>query len=253
MDLEKLRETCPDLQGPYSRNAALLALARSALKSGVYVIMPQDLVWVYIGSSSSISRRLAEHFYLLRHQKHDKHEMQVDFTDDVKFVYLYQLCEDRDQAYALEQTIIELFANHPGLLNVATDAKSPWIRGEEYVHPLKGLNRPNDVKRKISLVVKSQYENGRVSPMSGRKHTEETKRTMAEKAIGRVVSEETKQKLSSQRQLGKHSRAKAVVVNGVEYDCVKSAAIALNIPYPTVYYRVSSDSPEFNCWFFKTS
>ena len=252
MDLEKLREACPDLQGPYSRNAVLEALANSACKSGVYVIMPPDLVWVYIGSSSSIPRRVAQHLYLLRHQKHDKYEMQEDFTNSVDFVYYYQSCDDREKAYALEQQLLDLFADHPGLLNVATDAKFPWIRGEEYVHPLTGLQRPEAFKKKLSETVKTQFANGRIAPMKGRQHTPEFKRLISERMTGKVASEETKQKLSSQRQLGKHARAKAVIINGVEYDCVKSASLALGILYSTVYYRVSSDSPEFVCWYFKS-
>lgn len=253
MDLEKLREVCQELQGPLSRNAVLEALANSALRSGVYVIMPHDWAWVYIGSTSSIPRRLAEHLYLLRHQKHDKYEMQTDFTDEVKLMYCYQLCDTRESAYALEQSIIDLFANHPGLLNVATDAKSPWIRGEEYVHPLAGRSRSDEFKRKVSDTVKMQFANGRMAPMAGRKLSPETKRLISERSTGRVASEETKQKLSSQRQLGKHSRAKPVVIDGAEYDCVKSAALALNIPYPTVYHRVCSANPEFSRWFFKSS
>ena len=252
MDLDRLRDVCQSLQGPYSRNAVLEALANSACKSGVYVIMPLDSIWIYIGSTSSIPRRLAEHCSLLRHQKHDKYEMQEDFTTGVDFVYHYQICADREEAYALEQKAIDLFANHSGLLNVATDAKSPWIRGEEYVHPLIGRTRSDEVKRKLSETVKAQFANGRIAHMAGRQHTPEFKRLLSERMTGKVASEETRQKLSAQRQLGKHARAKAVVINGVEYDCVKSASIALGINYSTVYHRVSSDSPEFVCWSFKT-
>lgn len=251
MDLEKLREVCPDLQGPYSRNAVIGALVNSACKGGVYVIMPPDSVWIYIGSSSSIIRRLHEHAYLLRHQKHDKYEMQEDFTAGVDFVYYYQSCNDRDAVYALEQKLLDLLVDHSGLLNVATDAKSPWIRGEEYVHLLTGTHRSDAVKKKQSETVKAQFANGRIAYMAGRQHTLEFKRLISERMTGKVASEETKQKLSSQRQLGNHARAKAAVINGVEYDCVKSASIALGINYSTVYHRVSSDSPEFVCWYFK--
>lgn len=251
MDLEKLREACPDLQGPYSRNAVSKALAGSAIKSGVYVIVPHDWIWIYIGSSSSITRRFSQHLYLLNNQKHDKFEMQRDHMDEVEFLYFYQVCDDREKAYALEQKIIELFANHPGLLNVSTDAKLPWVRSKDYVHPLIGTRRDECVKQKLSESTKKQFSEGRPPPFLGRKHTPESCQKLSDVAKGRVVSDGTRIKLSEKRQLGKHPRAKGVIIDGVEYDCVKSASITLKIPYGTVYFRVSSDSALYRGWSFK--
>lgn len=216
------------------------------------MLVAMDCSWIYVGSSSALNVRLAGHHYDLKVRRHPKKRMQDDFDEGKEFMCFFRRCQTRDEAFEVEQHVLGILKDHPGLLNIAIDSRSPWIRGENYVHPLSGTVRSDETKRKMSNAVKKQFDNGRVTFMKGRKHSENTRRMLAEKAKRRVASEETRAKLSEQRKLGKHPRARPVMIENKEYDCVSSAALALNLPYGTVHWRVTTDRPEFKDWTFKS-
>ncbi len=94
---------------------------------------------------------------------------------------------------------------------------------------------------------------GELNPFYGKKHTEETKKIISEKAkerlknidgywLNKQLPDETKQKISEARkkskcaEFGKNPKAKLVldIEMGVFYDCLSEACIALNLKYGTV-------------------
>ena len=60
----------------------------------------------------------------------------------------------------------------------------------------EGFTLSENARRRLSEAAKgNHYSKGRPSPMKGKKHTEEARKKMSDKNIGKVVSEETKEKM----------------------------------------------------------
>jgi hypothetical protein len=59
-----------------------------------------------------------------------------------------------------------------------------------------GKKHSNETKEKLSNIHKKLYENGFVHPMLGKHHSEESNQRNREKHIGKILSEEQKQKIS---------------------------------------------------------
>lgn len=73
--------------------------------------------------------------------------------------------------------------------------KNPMKGKTGSLHPLYGVGHSEESKAKMSKSQK-EYFSKNSSPFKGKKHTEESKRLLSEKAKGRKASEETKKKLS---------------------------------------------------------
>ena len=81
-----------------------------------------------------------------------------------------------------------------------------------------GLKRSNETRKRMSEAHKGrQY-----GP-----HSDETRRKMSLARAGKPVPS---------RQRGKHPMAKQVIVNGVEYACIRDAAESLDVPYSTLWH-----------------
>lgn len=61
---------------------------------------------------------------------------------------------------------------------------------------MKTLSEHPEIKEKLSEIAKDRFKNKEDHPMYGKRHSEEAKQKMREKAIGRKASEETKRKMS---------------------------------------------------------
>jgi hypothetical protein len=73
-----------------------------------------------------------------------------------------------------------------------------YMQTEEYKNKiskaLTGIKRSKETRKKISEVAKKRI--GNKNSMYGKKHSEEAKQKMREKALGRKISEDTKRKIS---------------------------------------------------------
>lgn len=76
--------------------------------------------------------------------------------------------------------------------------ESPWN---------KGKNFNEEAKLNMSMAQKKRYENGAISPMKGKKHTEEAKKKMSEKRIGVKPSENTRIKMKEN-----NANAKKIII-----------------------------------------
>ena len=166
-------------QGPYTYKAARKAIIDGETRGGVYMLVALDCSWIYVGSAGDVGRRLGEHKYLLKKGRHPKQKMQDDFNSGNELMRFFRRCPNRDTAYELEQHVLKVLSNHPGLLNVAVDARHAWNRGDDYVHPLKGRPRDVETRRKLSIAARRP---GRTQPMLGRKHSAESIKLMSDKA-----------------------------------------------------------------------
>lgn len=238
--------------GPYTRSAVGRVLKQMSSRSGVYLMVSKDCTsWIYVGSTVNLAHRLSEHHHLLKKNKHPRQVIQDYYNSGHEAMYFIMPCEDREHAYVEEQRCLDILRNHSGLVNVAVDAKAAWIRGDNYVNPLTGRARSQETIKKISLHAAKRAAEGHNS-MRGKTHSDETKKKIAEKARNRIVTDETREKLRHRWSRTTHPRSRPVVIEGVEYDSVISAAAALNMSYGMVHWRVNNDSPEFNSWAYKT-
>ncbi len=98
------------------------------------------------------------------------------------------------------------------------------VRAEGYVSPLKGLSKP------------TPWMVGRIPKNKGVPASAETRAKLSQIAKGRVHSPEHVDKRMASRRATRLAKGqiKSVVVNGVIYECINTASLALNIPIATL-------------------
>ena len=124
----------------------------------------------------------------------------------------------------------------PGELNPMFGRRGP-------LNPKFGTKASDETRKKLSQVVKEQYENGRVPPMLGKHWSDEVKKKISESHRGKWTgkdnpnyenhwSQEQRDKMSKYRKEngtcagGKNGRAKAVecIETGIVYECATYAS-----------------------------
>lgn len=233
------------LDGPFRYEEALSRLRGKDNDNIVYLITSADGVWSYAGSTSLSSSRFVQHMYELNHGVHTKPELQQAYNNDGYVLFYFSVCATPQVAIDNENAMLKEIHGSPGCLNAAIDAERPWLRGENYVHPLIGKAKSEETKQRISSTRQDKLASGEIVPsMLGKKHSEEAKGNMriARQELfenGYAISEDTRSKLSAVNTTDNHAMAKPCMVKGTRYGCVSSAAAATGIKYSTLYYWVT--------------
>lgn len=216
-----------------------------------YLIVVEDVPIVYVGSSARGRRRINEHVSELRNGIHPKKSLQDAFNAGLEIVVYFRLTESEDEASDLEQQLLDVLIKHPWCCNEATDARKAWVR-KNGTASFAGNHHSEETKLKLSKIRKEYYRTND-APFLGRNHTEESKKKLSEAAQRpRSALWLSSIRQAAKRNAGpKHHNARAVVIDGVEYGCVKDAADALGINYSTVYQRIKNDSSVFVEWKLK--
>jgi group I intron endonuclease len=126
-------------------------------------------IWIgkyfYQGSTCNLEKRMKEHLTELQSNKHGNYKMQNVFNKYKTFDYQVLVeCEDRNMAYQYEQDFIDGSFGLEFYLNLNPSASAP---------PL--------------------------AQMTGKKHSDKTKRQMSASATGRKQSEEQIKKMSESK------------------------------------------------------
>lgn len=135
---------------------------------------------------------------------------------------------------------------------------SESMKGEN--NPMYGQTHSEDVRKKISKMLKEKYENGEITPhFTGRKHSEETRKALSVYAkqrvgeknpfYGKSHSDETKIKLAEANKGRVSASATPIVIDGILYRSKTDASEVLNVPLPTILYRVNNPSYIFVNWY----
>jgi len=146
-------------------------------KSGTYTITNRENGKVYYGSSSNIDRRWKEHRKALRRGEHGNPHLQRSWNKygPASFTFaVFDYCDVED-LHAYEQILLDQHAGKDYCYNIAKDA---------------------------------------VSPMRGRKHSEETKRKVSQALLGKTHSEETKRKMRKPKHSEEYRRKLSQVMKG---------------------------------------
>ncbi|MNV33450.1 NUMOD3 motif (2 copies) [compost metagenome] len=221
-----------------------------------YTITDRSSGVFYVGSTKDLRNRLTLHkSFLLRGVHHCK-RLQAQFVAWEDLDIEYTLHDSVEEAQAVEQAILE--AKHPNMGNTGTGAKAPWGGGmplsvrQTIADKIRGTVRPpvtEETREKLSIANK------------GKTLSDETRQKLREVNLGKDVSDETKDRMSESRRrhlasltpeereamraaqaerLNKVKIRKPIVVAGVHYDSIASAAQAHGIDKSTARHRLAS-------------
>ncbi len=194
----------------------------------LYAITNQVNGKQYIGISSKVARRWLEHKSgmgsKLVYQAKKKYGIEA-----LKFDILCEGCEE--DIKSLEVALIEKYGTlAPGGYNLTEG-------GEGTV----GWRHSESTRTKMS-----EDRRGEGNAMYGKKHSEKTRKKIASKAKGRknpiLVELNKKQRGSA------NPRARRVLVEGIEYGCMKDAAEAIGIKPSAMRARMSRHSKRKTGW-----
>jgi group I intron endonuclease len=185
----------------------------------LYTITNQVNGKQYIGISSRVARRWIEHKSghgsKLVYQAIKKYGL-----DALKFDIFCEGCEE--DIKKLEVAMIETCNT------LAPNGYNLTLGGEGSL----GWKPSKETRRKMSAA-----HSGEGNAMFGKKHSEETRRKLSEKAKGRKNPSRNLMNLECTG--AANPRARRVLVEGVEYGCMKDAAEAIGIKPSTLRQRMT--------------
>lgn len=128
----------------------MLLIDRAPVSPGAYIITDIEGSKVYIGSSKNLYRRRLEHISSLSKNKSSNSNLQAFYneqTDPRELRFLYITTDNKEEAYDLEQELLDEFAGTDKLLNIATDARRSALGRDIY----KLAKWTQQRKQKISI------------------------------------------------------------------------------------------------------
>lgn len=191
---------------------------------GVYVLSNPVTGETYVGSGL-LASRYYRHSKELSNGKHHNHKLQKAFDKNSIFEFNYVITETREEAYDIEQKMLDKFITDDCLLNIASDARAAAtsrVISEETRNKLRlaGMGRvvsketrdklskansgtilSDEHKAKLSqahkesIKAKEHIEKLHTTQF-GKKHTPEHCMNISKGNVGKVVSDETKAKMS---------------------------------------------------------
>jgi group I intron endonuclease len=255
---------------------------------GTYILTDTKTKKFYVGSSGNIKKRIKRHIKDLINGTHHCSNLQNVWRDDSSLIETVFPTKTREEAYLLEQDIINRFSNSSDLLNIGLGVrggdnltKNPnrteiLVRIKEGL--IKTLNGLTPLERK-TIYGRVGNKNG----MWGQTHTVEAHASMSKAKIGQVMrsgftlSPEHKKILSEyaktrtgdknpffgrthsaevKKRLSDIAKAKnklpanirGVEADGVSYISVTDAARKLGISPALIIYRINSKLDKYSAY-----
>jgi group I intron endonuclease len=187
----------------------------------------------YIGSTGDMLQRKWDHVKTLRKQIHTNPTLNKIYRDGDELSYEIFLTETRQEAYILEQELLQQCWGDPLLLNVSEN-----VYGYAPGH-----------RHSAEVIAKIASKRGPAHHMYGVPKSEEWRRKIGDGNRGKVVSPETRALLSAVgkgRNTGAESVHSAPVsIDGVEYASIGIAAKTLGIAECTIRRRLARNYPNW--------
>lgn len=230
---------------------------------GYYLIKFNLLGLFYVGSSDDLNRRKNEHLYELRRGSHVNKRMQAAFDCDSNPEFEFYPTASREEAYAIEQSLLKSNSLNGSLLNdlmvvtVVSDETKSRISQALMNHPVTAESRARmgESKKGNDFWVGKKHRPESIEKMSasqlgnsnakGHSVSEEQRQKLRERATGRVMSAETRLKVSMNS-----ASSKKVEINGVVYRSMREAGEAVGKSGDTIRKRCESTDPEWSGYNF---
>jgi len=208
---------------------------------GAYLLLHLRTKKVYVGSHMNLYSRKYQHDFLLKRGIHFIKEFQEAFNEDQRLIVMFIGTTDREQAYDLEQHILDKFYSTGLLFNVAKNARLAN----------KDLPVSDETRRKLSIAAKGRVQNAewikkRTQHLIGRKLNDETIEKIRNKAKERGINPQM-------TLLAKAKVSKPVMVDGQKFDSIVAAACKYGISQNAASKRIHSKNPLFSGWQFAES
>lgn len=235
--------------------------------NGAYFIRNRVSGKIYVGSTESITARLNAHRFMLRTNTHRNKALQSLFK--MANLSIFDFCvfvtDNREEAYDIEQALLDRFHGTAVCFNVAKDARKASLgisMSEDVRTKLLSANvgrkhSPEHIRKRVESIrlhaphVFADTENKRLALAKYNRDkvvTDETKEKLRQANLGKKHSEETRKKMSVTRRNNPLSgegleralkaQRKRVSIEGVIYDSMDDAATALKVSRKTIYNRL---------------
>jgi len=164
---------------------------------GTYILREILTGYVYVGSSEEIYKRISKHKYLIARRKHDNSKFTelLKTTNIQNFEMIVFFTNNRDEAYQLEQYLIDRYKKSQRLLNIANDVR----------YAMLGHKQTEEHKQKIRKA------------LLGRVHNDNSKRLMSEHRKNNPLAQ-------AQQRAASELVKKKIILNGTLYQSITEAA-----------------------------
>lgn len=226
--------------------------------SAAYILQHVKSGKIYIGSTGDIYRRKNKHYSSLISGNHHVTSLQEAYNSNPNIRFFVILTNNREEAYDYEQQLLNHYNGIRPLFNIATNAVRSWLN----------LKHSEETKNKIREKVKIRMQDPNYSIMlsnanKGKIISAETKVKISKSLAGIIRSNATKEKIRS-RMLGRakskeHAekisqrnklKSRPISINGVHYESIAAAGIALGIHPGTIPSKLKSNLEKYSSWFY---
>jgi group I intron endonuclease len=152
------------------------------MSSGIYIIRNKTNGNVYIGSTSSFSKRKNRHFRYLRTGRHENKHLQNAFNKYGEDAFEFIIVKHTTNLLQEEQQLLNQYFGKPECYNICGTAGSPSVKGR-----IKNI----EWRQKIAESVKQFYNDN-----------PQQKELLAQKRRGSKISDEVRQKMSDSHKKG---------------------------------------------------
>lgn len=206
-----------------------------------YALLHRSSGSAYVGSTSDLYHRLAQHNTDLRRGVHKNSNLQEAYDADPVFDLAFAKASSKEEALKLEQTLITEHYGSGKLLNLAPNAEKAAL----------GLVHSDETKERLSQATTAQFSTQEARDAQ----SERSKQLWQDPAFrakheGAPLAEETKDKISdtvkdrwkdpeyrAKVAAGRAANIKPVVLDGVSYPNIAEASRATGIPKTTLQSR----------------
>lgn len=209
--------------------------------SGAYTITHLTSGRIYVGSTGDLYKRKVRHESQLRLGTHDNSSLQVAYVESPELSFAAIPTSTREEAYEMEQRLLDILGPQGVLFNRAMDAKNAgigWERTAEHIEKV----RLSHLGSKRSEEARERMRAGSVGKGSGVAKSESHRANISKALAGYVRSPEHAAKIKRKAVERGLRQMRPVTFFGVTYPSLLDAAKQLNLTISAVRHRLRSES-----------